>query len=194
MNSQPTVGQDVHYYPSTSADSHRDAPLAAKIAHVWSATCVNLAVFNANGQLYTEECTTSVPLVDPTMDKPDGFYCEYPPVQSFELVVDELKPLDARLDHFSPGQARLTAWDFRLQEKVSLASGETGIVVARSESIRTNLVYHVQYKNAVGCQVEDWFYATDLTSVEEKPQEDVTEPQASQEVPESKSPVPAWKQ
>lgn len=45
---QPTVGRVVWYYPP--GHQPHEQPYAAIVAHVWSDTCVNLAIFNANGR------------------------------------------------------------------------------------------------------------------------------------------------
>lgn len=43
----PTVGRVVWFYPEGS--QRTDAPLAAIVTCVWSPICVNLAIFDANG-------------------------------------------------------------------------------------------------------------------------------------------------
>ncbi len=79
---KPTVGRVVWYTPS--ADDHEEMaaaqlqPLAAIVAHVWSDTCVNLAVFDANGIAHNR---TSVLLVQDDGARPDGGFCEWMPYQ-----------------------------------------------------------------------------------------------------------------
>jgi hypothetical protein len=53
-------------------------PLAAIIAAVWSARCVNLAVFDANGGVFNR---TSVVLVQPEDTKPETSFCQWMPFQ-----------------------------------------------------------------------------------------------------------------
>jgi hypothetical protein len=48
--SKPTVGRIVHYVPLAGERSHNHTQcFAALVTHVWSDTCVSLAVFNENG-------------------------------------------------------------------------------------------------------------------------------------------------
>ena len=76
---QPTVGRIVYYYPSAQTPWHNFAPLAAIITHVWSDTCVNLAIFDANGNPFS---STSVLLVQPDSERPTGgHFCEWMPYQ-----------------------------------------------------------------------------------------------------------------
>jgi hypothetical protein len=66
---KPTIGRVLHFYPRGSKPT--DRPLLALVAHVWSDTCVNLAVFDANGGIYQDE-TTSVLLVQEGAEVPTG--------------------------------------------------------------------------------------------------------------------------
>lgn len=52
---KPTVGRVVWYYPALD-DSKRNGtePLAAIVTNVWSDTCVNLSIFDANGLNFNE--------------------------------------------------------------------------------------------------------------------------------------------
>lgn len=76
----PTVGRLVWYYP-TGASPERDQPLAAIVAHVSSDTCVNLAIFDANGRPYATP-PTSVLLVQEGAPIPTGGnYCTWMPYQ-----------------------------------------------------------------------------------------------------------------
>ena len=79
---KPTVGRVVWYTPSTYDHEKMAAaqpqPLAAIVAHVWSDTCVNLAVFDANGIAHNR---TSVLLVQDDAARPDAGFCEWMPYQ-----------------------------------------------------------------------------------------------------------------
>lgn len=76
---KPTVGRVVWYYPPGHPQGYQ--PLAAIIAHVWSETCVNLAIFDANG-VPMPEPPTSVLLVQPENEVPTGGrYCTWMPFQ-----------------------------------------------------------------------------------------------------------------
>ncbi|BEP44035.1 Gp49 family protein [Variovorax sp. V15] len=82
----PTVGRVVWFYPSLLtgeagfASPKGDTPLAAIIAHVWSDTLLNLAVFDANGASHSR---TSVRLIheDLTADRPSEAFCMWMPFQ-----------------------------------------------------------------------------------------------------------------
>ena len=69
----PTVGRVVWY-----CDPRSPVPLAAIVTYVWSDRLVNLAVFNENGHNFG---VTSVTLVQPEDDKPEGRYCKWMPFQ-----------------------------------------------------------------------------------------------------------------
>ena len=74
---KPSIGRVVWYHPAGSSST--DQPNAAIIAHVWSDTCVNLAVFSANGEASFQ---TSVFLYDPeTTPRPFCSYAEWMPYQ-----------------------------------------------------------------------------------------------------------------
>ncbi|MBV8666712.1 MAG: hypothetical protein JO269_09530 [Burkholderiaceae bacterium] len=79
---KPSIGRVVWFHPSLSDLSLAKGdgqPLAAIVAHVWSDTCVNLAVFDANG---VSTSRTSVLLVQDDNPVPDGgYYCEWMPYQ-----------------------------------------------------------------------------------------------------------------
>lgn len=47
MAIKPTVGRVVWFFPGDAREGQQ--PNAAIVAHVWSDTCVNLAIFDANG-------------------------------------------------------------------------------------------------------------------------------------------------
>lgn len=79
MTITPTVGRIVHYYPPGKWPPSTQ-PLAAIIAHVWSDTCVNLMIFDANGNVYKQPQPTSVLLVQADNEVPSGGgYCCWPP-------------------------------------------------------------------------------------------------------------------
>ena len=78
---KPTVGRVVWYWPHK--DDHQivkggDQPLAAFVSHVWNDTCVNLAVFDANGVAFSR---TSVLLVQEGNPVPDSNFAEWIPYQ-----------------------------------------------------------------------------------------------------------------
>jgi hypothetical protein len=76
---KPSIGRIVLFYPK--GHPAHEQPLPAIVAHVWSDTCVNLAIFNANGKP-VENPPTSVLLVQPENEKPSGgLYCTWMPYQ-----------------------------------------------------------------------------------------------------------------
>lgn len=76
---KPTIGRVVWYYPEDCEPWEQ--PLAAIVAHVWSDTCVNLAIFDANG-VPTPTPPTRVLLVQPEAEAPSGgHYCAWMPFQ-----------------------------------------------------------------------------------------------------------------
>ncbi|WP_423459986.1 Gp49 family protein [Ottowia sp. VDI28] len=90
----PTVGRVVWFHPAINtvesgfAQARGDAPLAAIIARVWSDNCVNLAVFDANGNSHSR---TSVLLVQDAdaCDRPAGNYCTWMPFQKGQAAKTE---------------------------------------------------------------------------------------------------------
>ncbi|WP_423454220.1 crAss001_48 related protein [Ottowia sp. VDI28] len=97
MNSptiKPTVGRVVWFYPSQLtgesgfARASDGQPLAAIIARVWSDTCLNLTVLDADGVPHSR---TSVLLVqDPdAADRPAGNYCTWMPFQKGQAAKAE---------------------------------------------------------------------------------------------------------
>jgi len=75
----PTVGRVVWYYPA--GRKPHEQPQAALVAHVWSDTCVNLAIFDDNGQPY-KPGKTSILLVQEGAEVPSGGdYCTWMPYQ-----------------------------------------------------------------------------------------------------------------
>mgnify|MGYP000408543904 CR=1 FL=1 len=80
----PTIGRIVWYWPSL-ADPHLASfgaqPMAAVICYVWSDTCVNLAIFDRNGNS-VKDPPTSILLVQEGAERPSGgHFCEWMPYQ-----------------------------------------------------------------------------------------------------------------
>jgi len=84
----PTVGRVVWYHPGSSdpGPSPEGQPLAAIVSHVWSDTCINLAIFDANGVLYNR---TSVLLVQDGAPVPSQQYAEWMPYQKGQAAKTE---------------------------------------------------------------------------------------------------------
>ena len=84
---KPTIGRVVWYHPFGS--TLIDQPHAALIAHVWSDTCINLAVFDANGIPYN---MTSVFLYqnEPNSERPSSQFAEWMPYQQGQAVKTEI--------------------------------------------------------------------------------------------------------
>lgn len=75
----PTVGRVVLYHPSFEPDSgSNERTFAAIVCHVWSDTCVNLAVFDSNGVASNH---TSVFLFQGDGERPGSQYAEWMPYQ-----------------------------------------------------------------------------------------------------------------
>ena len=76
---KPTVGRVVLYHPPFTPDSGtNERTLAAIVCHVWSDTCVNLAVFDENGVASNQ---TSVFLYQGDSERPSSQYAEWMPYQ-----------------------------------------------------------------------------------------------------------------
>lgn len=76
---KPTIGRVVWYHPPFVADSGvNEQTLAAIVCHVWSDTCVNLAVFDSNGAASNQ---TSVFLFQGESERPSSCYWEWMPYQ-----------------------------------------------------------------------------------------------------------------
>lgn len=83
----PTVGRIVWFYPAGHSRNHQ--PWPAIVAHVWSDTCVNLAIFDSNGKPL-EQPPTSVLLVQDNMEVPSGGnYCTWMPYQKGQAAKTE---------------------------------------------------------------------------------------------------------
>ena len=104
---KPTVGRVVWYWPSRAHDIHNSGicgggnqPLAAIITHVWSDTCVNLSIFDANGKQFSR---TSVFLHQEGCERPSEMFAEWMPYQhgqaaKTEQPVEQLKAAEAAHD------------------------------------------------------------------------------------------------
>lgn len=75
----PTVGRVVWFYPRGANQS--DQPLAAIITRVWSDTCVNLAIFDANGVPMSNPPTSNLLIQDSNPIPSGGQYCAWMPYQ-----------------------------------------------------------------------------------------------------------------
>jgi hypothetical protein len=71
----PTVGRIVHYHPGRGEPDAGDV-LAAIVTHVWTDSCVNLAVFGRNG---TPGARTSVYFRAEGTEAPATQYADWPP-------------------------------------------------------------------------------------------------------------------
>jgi hypothetical protein len=78
---KPTVGRVVWFYPAGRSKAHGDQPLAAIVACVWSDTCVNLAIFDANGVPHPFPPTSVLLLQDGNPVPSGGNYCTWMPYQ-----------------------------------------------------------------------------------------------------------------
>lgn len=82
---KPTIGRVVLFTPAGAKPE--DQKQAALVAHVWSDTCVNLAIFDENGAAYNK---TSVLLIQDDAPVPTGgFYCEWMPYQKGQAAKTE---------------------------------------------------------------------------------------------------------
>lgn len=96
---KPTVGRVVHFTPSSTDPivKNGDQKLAAIIACIWSDICVNLVVFDANGNPTNR---TSVLLIQDGAPLPDGgYYCEWMDYQKGQAGKTE--ELEEKLDTLS---------------------------------------------------------------------------------------------
>ena len=86
----PTIGRVVWFHPASDESDPRfaDQPIcAALVAKVWSDTCVNLAVFDGNGNSHSR---TSVLLIQDDNEVPGGgYYCEWMPYQKGQAAKTE---------------------------------------------------------------------------------------------------------
>ena len=79
---KPTIGRVVWYRPSID----HNCVYAAIIARVWSDTCVNLAIFDENGNPYNK---TSVLLYQEGNPRPDYDFAEWMPYQKGQAIKTE---------------------------------------------------------------------------------------------------------
>jgi hypothetical protein len=84
---KPTVGRVVWYHPPSDNLDCGDI-LAAIVCHVWSDTCVNLAIFDSIGVASNQ---TSVFLYQGDSERPAGSYCEWMPYQIGQAKKEENK-------------------------------------------------------------------------------------------------------
>jgi hypothetical protein len=86
---KPTVGRVVLYHPPFTADSgSNEETYAAIVCHVWSDTCVNLAVFDSNGVASNQ---TSVFLFQGDGERPGSSYAEWMPYQK-QVAAGQIAP------------------------------------------------------------------------------------------------------
>jgi len=84
---KPTVGRVLWYHPAFIPDSgSNETTQVAIISHVWSDTCINLAVFDSNGIASNQ---TSVFLFQGEGDRPGSQYAEWMPYQQGQAAKTE---------------------------------------------------------------------------------------------------------
>lgn len=84
---KPTIGRVVWYHPAFIPDSgSNEKTLTALICHVWSDTCVNLAVFDSNGIASNQ---TSVFLFQGEGERPGSCFAEWMPYQQGQAAKTE---------------------------------------------------------------------------------------------------------
>jgi len=81
---KPTIGRVVWFHPAGSTE--QEQPFTALICHVWSDTCVNLAIFDYNGIPSNQ---TSVFLYQGEGEKPSSQYAEWMPYQQGQAAKTE---------------------------------------------------------------------------------------------------------
>lgn len=92
---KPTVGRVVWFHPKGQSVNDAKQPLAAIVAHVWSDTCVNLAIFDANGVPMASPPTSVLLIQDDNPIPSGGLYCTWMPYQIGQAAKMEL--LEKRL-------------------------------------------------------------------------------------------------
>lgn len=80
---KPTIGRVVWFWPGLANEGQ---PQAAIVAHVWSDTCVNLAVFDANGNASGR---TSVLLHQDGNERQSACFAEWMPYQKGQAAKTE---------------------------------------------------------------------------------------------------------
>lgn len=88
---KPTIGRVVWYHPTAPQGAPEDTQ-AAIVCHVWSDTCVNLAVFDNNGVASNQ---TSVFLFQGEGERPSSQFAEWMPYQVGQAAKTEA--LEAKL-------------------------------------------------------------------------------------------------
>lgn len=76
---KPTVGRVVWFWNKKPVDATVQ-PQAAIVSHVWGDVCVNLAIFDPNGNAVANP-PTSIRLVQEGEDQPDFPHCTWMPYQ-----------------------------------------------------------------------------------------------------------------
>lgn len=84
----PTVGRVVWFWPGEGEGiaTISGSPLPGIVSAVWSDTCVNLSVFDANGESHSR---TSVLLVQEGNERPTSRFCEWTPYQKGQAAKTE---------------------------------------------------------------------------------------------------------
>ncbi len=87
----PTPGRIVWYYPAANDNLPRVGtnPLAAMVVGVFGDHDINLAVFDANGDVQRR---SSVHLVQPDEERPNGAHATWMPHQVVHVAVAQSKP------------------------------------------------------------------------------------------------------
>lgn len=95
---KPTVGRVVWYkpLPHEHITPSKSGNCAAIIAEVHSDRCVNLTIFDANGNSHARTSITLIQEVDP-LPAPDGGYCTWMPYQKGQAARTE--QLEQRLQN-----------------------------------------------------------------------------------------------
>jgi hypothetical protein len=155
----PTVGRVVWFHPAANAAEagfarpEAGTPLAAIVARVWSDTCVNLTVFDANGAPHSR---TSVLVVQDGQPVPDGYYCEWMPFQKGQAKVqNEVKVYSDGTTVTGPGPlpALSPAQQDAAVEQLIQAKGKTAPRVTPGDLsaniIDTEIVKHVSHSGQI---------------------------------------------
>ncbi len=97
----PTIGRILWYYPPGPFNATQQ-PYAAMVAHVWSDTCVNLAIWDANGKPHPQPPTRLL-LVQEDGEVPvDGSYCTWMPYQLGQAAKTEAAEAAANRESDTP--------------------------------------------------------------------------------------------
>ena len=123
---KPTVGRIALYHPPFEADSGtNERTYAAIICHVWSDTCVNLAVFDNNGVASSQ---TSVFLYqgDDGTVRPSSQYCEWMPYQK-AVAEGMIPPMIPPVLHVKPEAQSTLEWKVWCDGQFQAPSGDTAL-------------------------------------------------------------------